>query len=170
MKAFIPVLLFAVISFPMLALWNEFSGASRDLRPWLYLVRLLSWLAALLIASLLFAPALLRRRLHFLGALLFGLVAVLIYYSCLGFLTAHAEEHVIQNRRATEEPSDMGYNYMYGEFSGSGYSRGALDAIPGIYKGFQNALATSFIWFPIIAFATERLYRHSTPQRISRNA
>lgn len=163
MKAFVPVLLFAVITFPMLAVWNEFSGAARDLRSWLYLVRLLSWLAALLVASLLFAPALLRRRLHFGGAVLFATVAVLIYFPCLGFLTAYAEEHVIQQRRVAREPSDLGYTYMYAEFSGSGYSRGALDAVPGIYTGFRNALAGSFIWFPIIFFASRRLYHPVAP-------
>lgn len=165
MKAFVPVLLFALITFPMLALWNEFSGAAHDLRPWLYLVRLASWLAALLVASMLFGPALVRRRLHSWGVILFSTVAVLIYFPCLGFLTAHAEEHVIQQRRATREPSDMGYNYMYGEFSGSGYTRGSLDAIPGIYAGFQNALACSFIWFPIIFFGARRLFPPPRPDR-----
>ena len=171
MRPFVPVLLFAGITFPMLAVWNEFSGAAPDLRPWLYLVRVASWLIALTITALLFAAPLLRRRLRFGGAVLLAAIAITIYYPCVGYLTAQAEEHVIQQRRASgREPGDMGFAYMYGEFSGSGYSRGAFDAMRGISTGLQSAFATAFIWFPIVFFASRRVYRHAVPQPDNRKA
>ena len=169
MKAFVPVLLYAAVTFPMLAGWIEFSGASPDLRPLLYLARLVSWIVALAVAAAFFFP--LRRRLGRGSVLLLSAVAILIHYACFGFLTAHAEERVIRYRTEHRDPhDDMGPHWMYAEFSGSGYSRGAADAAQQTWGSLQWAVCSAFIWFPIIFLVSRRLYPHATLQPNTRNA
>lgn len=155
----------------MLAGWIEFSGASPDLRPLLYLARLISWLIALAVAAAFFFPLLWRRRLGRGSVLLLSVVAVLIHYACFGFLTAHAEERVIRYRTQHRNPhDDMGPSYMYGEFAGSGYSRGAADAARQTWTSLSWAAGSAFIWFPIIFLVSRRLYPHATLQPNTRNA
>jgi hypothetical protein len=170
MKAFVPVVFYAAVTFPMLAGWIEFSGASPDLRPWLYLARLISWLVALAMAAAFFFPLRRRRRLGRAAVLLVSAGAILIQYACFGFLTAHAEERVIRYRTEHRDPhDDVGPSFMYGEFSGSGYSRGAADAAQQTWAGLQWAAVSAFIWFPIIFFASRRLYPCATLQPDTRN-
>jgi hypothetical protein len=126
MKPFVPVLLYAALTFPMLAGWIEFSGAAPDLCPLLYLARLISWAIALIVTAALFFPLLRRRRIGRDGVLFLSATAIFIHYALFGFLTAHAEERVIRYRTEHRDPhDDMGPHWMYGEFSGSGYSGGA---------------------------------------------
>lgn len=159
MKFILLVLPFATLSFPMLACWIEFTGASSDLRPLLYQARLISWVIAFLIAILLFFPLIWRNRIKCGGAILFGVAVILIQYACMGFLTAHAEERVIQQRIAHRDPSDdMGPNYMYGEFSGAGYSRGTLDTARKTWGSVTWGLASCFLWLPIIIVGAHFLY------------
>lgn len=171
MKAFVPVLLYAAVTFPMLAGWIEFSGASPDLRPLLYLARLISWLIALAVAAAFFFPLLWRHRLGRGSVLLLSVVAVLIHYACFGFLTAHAEERVIRYRTEHRDPhDDMGPHWMYAEFSGSGYSHGAADAARKTWSSLQWAVLSALIWFPIIFFVSRRFYPQAALQPDTRNA
>lgn len=159
MKAFIPVLIYAAITFLMLAGWIEFSGASPDLRPLLYLARAIAWAVGIVTAAVLFLPRIASRRMTALSAVAAGVTAVLIHYALFGVLTAYAEERVIQNRRAHPDPhDDMGPTYLYAEFSGSGYSRGAAEVAVKTRDSLIFAVVSGLLWFSIIYFGSRQLY------------
>jgi hypothetical protein len=132
MRPFVPVISFALVSFLLLAAWINYSNPDFALRPLLYLARLVAWMSALGISTLVFLRAIVQRRLKRGGSTLLAAFAIMIFYPCDGYLTAHAEERVIQGKRANRALSDdMGPNYLYGSFSPGtgGSSRGEADAI-----------------------------------------
>jgi hypothetical protein len=114
-KACIPVLAYAILSFGLLGLWMDHAGAGPELRGWLHLARLAAWGVALIVAIAIFLPLFLRRPLKRLEVVGFCAVAIMTFYFCDGYLSAYAEEAVIQHRTAHRDPrDDMGPNYMYG--------------------------------------------------------
>ena len=165
MRPFLPVISFVVVSFFLLAAWINYSNPDFALRPLLYLVRVAAWLIALGISTLVFLRATTQRRLRRSGSTLLAVVAIMIFYPVDGFLTAHAEERVIQNKRANRDPhDDMGPNYLYGSFSPGtgGSSRGVMDAAEMAWNGFTNGLFMSIVWAPVVLIASTLAYRTST--------
>ena len=165
MRPFLPVISFVVVSFLLLAAWINYSNPDFALRPLLYLVRLAAWMLGLGVSTLVFLRAIIQRRLRRGGSTLLAVVAIMIFYPVDGFLTAHAEERVIQNKRANRNPhDDMGPNYLYGSFSpgAGGSSRGAMDDAEMAWNGFTNGLFMSIVWAPLILVASSLAYRTPT--------
>jgi hypothetical protein len=153
-----------VISFILLAAWINYSNPDFALRPMLYLVRLAAWMIALGISTLVFLRAIMQRRFRRGGSIFLAVFAIMIFYPSDGFLTAHAEERVIQNKRANRDPhDDMGPNYLYGSFSPGtgGSSRGAADAADMAWNGFTNGLFMSIVWAPVVLITSMLAYRKS---------
>jgi hypothetical protein len=164
MRPYLPVISFVVVSFFLLAAWINYSNPDFALRPLLYLVRLAAWLIALGVSTLVFLRAIIQRRLRRGGSTLLAVFAIMVFYPCDGFLTAHAEERVIQHKRANRDPhDDMGPNYLYGSFSpGTGGSRrGEIDAADMAWKGYTNGLFMSIVWVPVVLIASMLAYRKS---------
>ena len=165
MRPFLPVISFVVVSFLLLAAWINYSNPDFALRPLLYLVRLAAWMVGLGISTLVFLRAILQRRLRRGGSMLLAVVAIMIFYPVDGFLTAHAEERVIQNKSANRNPhDDMGPNYLYGSFSpgAGGSSRGAVDDAEMAWSGLMNGLVMSIVWAPVVLVVSTLAYRSST--------
>jgi hypothetical protein len=165
MRPFLPVISFVVVSFLLLAAWINYSNPDFALRPLLYLVRLAAWMLGLGISTLVFLRAIMQRRLRRGGSTVLAVVAIMIFYPVDGFLAAHAEERVIQNKRANRNPhDDMGPNYLYGSFSpgAGGSSRGAMDDAEMAWSGFMNGLVMSIVWAPVVLVVSTLAYRSST--------
>lgn len=164
MRPFLPVFSFVIMSFFLLAAWIYYSNPDFALRPLLYLVRLSAWLLALSLSTLVFLRAIRQRRLRRGGSTLLAVVAIMVFYPVDGFLTAHAEERVIQDKRANRNPhDDMGPHYLYGSFSPGtgGSSRGSMDAAEMAWNGFTNGLFMSIVWAPVLLIASRLAYRTS---------
>jgi hypothetical protein len=165
MRPFLPVISFVVVSFILLAAWINYSNPDFALRPLLYLVRMVAWLIALSFSTLVFLRAIRQRRLRRGGSALLAVFAIMVFYPCDGFLTAHAEERIIQHKRANRDPhDDMGPNYLYGSLSPGtgGTRRGASDANRMAWSGFTNGLFMGIIWVPLILIVSHLAYRKST--------
>lgn len=165
MRPFLPVISFVVVSFFLLAAWINYSSPDFALRPMLYLVRAVAWLTALGISTLVFLRATKWGPLRRGGSRLLAVFAIMIFYPVDGFLTAHAEERVIQTNRANRDPSDdMGPYYLYGSFSpGTGGSRrGAVDAAEMAWNGFTNGLVMSIVWAPVVLITSALAFRKVT--------
>ncbi len=123
-------------------------GASRDLVQRYLPLYFAAWLSAWLIGSAFLGLSFVSRKLnHFARCLMI----IALFWPIHGIAIAVAEEWTISYREATwTQHSDMGYTYMYGEMSGSGYARGLARWERNVCGQTLFGLVAGVVWLPTL--------------------